>query len=98
MTEEEKINLFKDILNTWGIENQVMMVMEESGEMLNALGKAYRGRLESSKEIITELADVSIMVEQMAVYFGYDEFLMEKEMKMQRVKERLAKWKAEHNK
>jgi NTP pyrophosphatase (non-canonical NTP hydrolase) len=68
------------------------MVMEESGEMLNALGKANRGRV-TKEDVITELVDVSIMMEQMAVHFGYDEFKTEKERKLKRLKERLEKHK-----
>lgn len=92
MKEEEKIELFREVLEAWGIGNQVFMVMEESGEMLNALAKANRGRV-TKEDVITELADVSIMMEQMAVYFGYDEFKAEKERKLKRLKERLEKHK-----
>ena len=90
MNEEEKVELFKVVLETWGIGNQVFMVMEETGEMLNALAKANRGRV-TKEEVITELADVSIMMEQMAVHFGYEEFKSEKERKLNRLKERLEK-------
>ena len=82
--------MFKVVLETWGIGNQVFMVMEETGEMLNALAKANRGRV-TKEEVITELADVSIMMEQMAVHFGYEEFKSEKERKLNRLKERLEK-------
>ena len=92
MKEEEKIELFREVLEAWGIENQVFMVMEESGEMLNALAKANRGRV-TKEDVITELVDVSIMMEQMAVHFGYDEFKAEKERKLKRLKERLEKHK-----
>ena len=92
MNEEEKVELFKEVLEAWGIGNQVFMVMEETGEMLNALAKANRGRV-TKEDVITELADVSIMMEQMAVHFGYEEFKAEKERKLNRLKERLDKYK-----
>ena len=92
MAEEEKIQLYTDVLSAWGIGNQVFMVMEETGEMLNALAKANRGRV-TKEEVITELADVSIMMEQMAVHFGYEEFMAEKERKLNRLKERLENYK-----
>ena len=88
MTEEEKIKLFENVLSEWGVENQVFMVMEETGEMLNALAKANRGRV-TKEEIITELADVSILMEQMAVFFGYEAYKAEKERKLIRLSERL---------
>lgn len=96
MTDTEKVLLYTDALDTWGIEAQVAMVMEETGEMLSALAKARRGRV-TKEEIITELVDVSIMMEQMAVYFDLDEFREEKEHKLSRLKERLKEWKEKHN-
>lgn len=96
MTEQETTALYKKVLEAWGISDQVFMVMEETGEMLEALGKARRGRLENKMQIITELADVSIMMDQMAVYFGFDEFKAEKERKINRLSERLSKWQKEH--
>jgi NTP pyrophosphatase (non-canonical NTP hydrolase) len=96
MTDTEKVLLYAEALDNWGIEAQVAMVMEETGEMLSALAKARRGRV-TKDEIITELADVSIMMEQMAVYFGLDEFREEKERKLLRLKERLKEWKEKHN-
>lgn len=90
MTDTEKVLLYSKVLSAFGIDAQVFMVMEETGELLSALAKANRGRV-TSAEIITELADVSIMMEQMAVYFGLDEFRAEKERKLQRLKERLEK-------
>lgn len=92
MNEKEKVELFEQVLEAWGIGNQVFMVMEETGEMLNALAKANRGRV-TKEDVITELADVSIMMEQMAVHFGYEEFKAEKERKLNRLKERLDKYK-----
>ena len=70
MTDTEKVLLYTDALDTWGIEAQVAMVMEETGEMLSALAKARRGRV-TKDEIITELVDVSIMMEQMAILSTY---------------------------
>lgn len=92
MKEEEKIQLYTDVLSAWGIGNQVFMVMEETGEMLNALAKVNRGRV-TKEEVITELADVSIMMEQMAFYFGYEDFKAEKERKLNRLRERLETYK-----
>lgn len=91
MTDTEKVILYSKVIKAWGIESQIDMVMEETGELLSALGKIKRGRV-TNKEVITELADVSIMVEQMAVYFDLDSFREEKERKLTRLKERLEKY------
>lgn len=92
---EEKTNnmqdeneLFKKAIDVYGIEPQFNMVFEECGELINALAKFIRGRNDKS-EVITELADVSIMIGQMAYLFGYDDFIKERDAKLERLKERL---------
>jgi len=90
MNEEERTELYKRALHDWGIRPQVMMVVEETGEMLNAIGKYDRGRV-TKNEVITELVDVWILMEQMGVFFGWDEFLKEKERKLERLRDRLNK-------
>jgi len=90
MAAKKRIELYKKALHDWGIGPQIMMVMEETGEMLNAIGKYDRGRV-NEDEVITELADVWILMEQMAVFFGWDRFQNEKERKLARLKERLNK-------
>ena len=87
MNEEERIELYKRALTDWGIRPQTMMVMEETGEMLEAIGKFDRGRANES-EVITELVDVWILMEQMGVFFGWDEFKAEKERKLERLRDR----------
>ena len=91
MEKMEKINLFEKALDKWGTEAQFKMLVEEIGELFSALGKFDRNRA-SEEEVITEIADASIMVEQMATLFGYDRFEAEKERKLQRLKERLEKY------
>ena len=88
MTEEKQLNLYNRALKRYGIDAQKLMVVEECGELLNALAKTYRGRA-SVEELITELADVHIMVEQMALYYGWAEFQEEKERKLERLQQRL---------
>lgn len=88
MDREERLKLYSKALEKYGIMPQVLMVVEECGELLSALSKYNRHRVESP-EVITELADVSIMVEQLATYFGYDKFKDEKQRKLERLKSRL---------
>ena len=91
MTEAERGRIYRDAIDKWGVTSQAFMVMEEVGEMLDKFGKAHRGRLKDKMELITELADVTIMMEQWATYFGWDEYLKEKERKLERLKGRLNK-------
>ena len=88
MTRQKRIELYVDVLKTFGRGAQVMVLVEECGELLSAIGKYLRERV-TEEEVITELADVAIMVEQMAILFGLPEFEAEKERKLMRLKRRI---------
>ena len=68
------------------------MVFEEIGELITALARDRRGRV-TKEEIITELADVTIMCEQVATILGYDDYEKELDRKLVRLRdEKLAKY------
>ena len=90
MKEIEKEELYLKAIDTWGQMPQINMVNEECGELITSLARYLRGR-DTADDVITEIADVSIMMEQMAVLFGKEQFEKEKERKLQRLKERLEK-------
>jgi NTP pyrophosphatase (non-canonical NTP hydrolase) len=90
MKETEKEELYLKAIDTWGQMPQINMVNEECGELITSLARYLRGR-DTADDVITEIADVSIMMEQMAVLFGKEQFEKEKERKLQRLKERLEK-------
>ena len=79
MTDKERI-IYNNALNAYGIHAQQMMVVEECAELVNAIAKSRRNRV-GIDAIITELADVAIMVEQMAFFYGEEPFNKEKERK-----------------
>ena len=89
MRTEEKI-ILENALNTYGARAQIMMCIEECAELTNALAKLSRNRA-TDMQIITELADVSIMVDQLAMMFGMERVYEERQKKIQRLKERLEK-------
>lgn len=82
--------LYSQALNQYGLEAQKWVLIEECGELLNALAKLKRDRT-NKDDVINELADVHIMVEQMAYYYGLEDFLAEKGKKLARLKTRLSK-------
>lgn len=88
MKREQKTALYAQAIEHYGLETQVIMVFEETAELQNALAKFIRGR-GTQQAVITELADVSIMVEQMARLFGQEDFATEKERKLKRLARRL---------
>lgn len=84
------LQLYNKALKQYGIKAQEWVLIEECGELLNAIAKLKRGH-STKEDIITELADVHIMVEQMAHFYGWEEFKAEKIYKLTRLKERLNK-------
>ncbi len=81
MTQKQLRNL-NDIVTIYGDGPQVDMCIEECAELQKALLKYRREtnksfsnpeKVKAAKEaIIDELADVSIMVEQMKIIYGYE--------------------------
>ena len=94
--ENNDIELFQNAVETFGIDAQDKMCIEECAELINALAKKSRGRA-SKEDILTELADVSIMVDQLALYYGHEDFMNERRKKIMRLNERLLKH-GNHNK
>lgn len=84
----EKKELYYQVIEKWGIDAQLWMIVEECSELLNAIAKYKRAR-EVPSAILEELADVSIMVEQIACYFCEEEFNRIKEAKLQRLLRRV---------
>lgn len=89
ITEYEE-NICEKAIRMFGIEIQTGMLSEECGELLSAINKFKRCRLESA-EVTEELADVIIMCVQMAHYFGYYEVQDRIRYKISRIVERMNK-------
>jgi len=85
--EQEKI--FRAALDKWGAEAQTLMTFEEIAELQDALCKTARGR-DNPYHIAEEIADVQIMLGQMAVLFGIESTVEEyREQKLARLAKRL---------
>lgn len=86
---KQKCEIYKAALEKWGVGAQIGMLTEECGELLSAINKFNRSRC-SSDDVLTELADVSIMVEQLSlIYGGYEKFQIEKDKKLIRLLKRI---------
>jgi NTP pyrophosphatase (non-canonical NTP hydrolase) len=72
------------------------MAFEEIGELLTALARDRRGRA-TPEEIITELADVTIMCEQLATVLGFDLYKLEIERKLLRLRDEKLKLNGNNN-
>jgi len=65
------MNIYEQILKTWGIDAQLGMVQEECAELIKAINKRRRGDA-TDAEVIEECVDVELMINQMREFFKDD--------------------------
>lgn len=93
MTKEER-KTFLDALRVFGSQNQITMVFEEMAELQDVLCKFLRGRIDCDTlvNIAEEIADVGIMLDQMAIEFKVEDAVEElRAFKVRRLRERIDK-------
>ncbi len=88
LTNFHRRELYQKALDTWGIDNQVGMIIEQCAELIHAIKKWERGRA-SHEDVISELADVEIMLEQARLIFDADSIDEVKQGKLKRLQYRL---------
>jgi NTP pyrophosphatase (non-canonical NTP hydrolase) len=81
-------NIYKRIVDKWGVESQLNMVIEEVGELLQAISKFNRAKdkdietqVEAYRHLCEEIADVINMTNQMREMFDselIDKYIKEK--------------------
>ena len=86
MEKNDRLSLYNAAIAKWGVGAQKNMAYEEIGELLTALARDDRGRA-TAEDIITELADVTIMCEQLATVLGYDLYELELERILLRLRD-----------
>lgn len=98
MDRGERKRLYKKAIEKWGVSLQLVMLMEESAELIQATSKVLRkGDKENSvwRKLAEEIADVEIMIEQIKICAKLKEFAklveIEKHDKLLRLKEMLEK-------
>ncbi len=80
--------VYKKALRVWGNEKQKLQAVGEIGEFLTELGREGQGR-SSHDQIIDEIADVMIMMNQMAMIYGEDGVRERIKIKIEKVKTKL---------
>lgn len=80
----------QDAILIFGQEKQVEMAIEEMGELLVAMNQYKRGRVGVSA-IQEEIADVKIMMNQLALIYGESGVYDFETMKLARLKKRIDK-------
>lgn len=74
----------------YGAMSQQIVAMEEMSELIKELSKAIRGK-NNAEKILEEVADVSIMLEQIKLMFGITNKALDEEIefKLVRLNDRL---------
>lgn len=91
MTDVEH-KTFCAALSRYGAQLQITMLFEEMSELQDVLCKFLRGRVDGNTRanIAEEIADVGIMLDQMAVEFEVEDAVAEQRLyKVQRLRSRL---------
>lgn len=68
MTNIERLRIYHEAIDHYGMENQLEMVQEECSELIQAISKYKRLKsIKTINNIVDELVDVHIMVNQLRV-------------------------------
>lgn len=88
MTEDERFILCKAI-DTYGVDTQCKVAIEEMSELTKELCKYFRGA-DNADHIAEEVADVRIMLDQVCIMFGTEfRAMRHKTEKLERLRRRL---------
>lgn len=77
-------NQIKEIAEHYGYESQIDQMCEECGEFIVARSKVRRNVPGSWDNLIEEVADISIMVDQMKLIIGEDKINSVRAKKLRR--------------
>ena len=74
----------------YGAEHQKKKAIEEMGELITAISREQDGRA-TTEQVITEIADVQIMMRHLALIYGMDAVANEIDRKQRRLLRRIDK-------
>ena len=75
-------------VNHYGREHQKKKAIEEMGELITALSREQDGRA-TPADVITEIADVHLMIRQLMIIYGVEQCLNEYDRKQRRLLRRI---------
>ena len=85
-----RTELYKKAITTYGGESQRRVAIEEMSELTKELCKWDRGQ-ENRLHIAEEIADVKIMLEQLAIIYNCDELINDwYDYKLERLEQKLS--------
>ena len=86
MTERQ---IYKQAIEKWGTDAQILMVFEEMSELQKELCKNWRGK-NNVEQIAEEVADVEIVLAQLKMIYGISGTVRQlREEKLMRLEQRL---------
>jgi hypothetical protein len=86
---EERAKVYTNALVSWGEKMQMVIAVEELSECQKEICKFYR-RLGNAENLAEEIADATICLEQMRLYFGLNDLVCQKmDEKVKRLDDRL---------
>lgn len=100
MDREAEVELLKRVIAHYGEQTQVLKLFEEMSELGNAIAQHRKCPVEFSRQqVLTELADVRIMLDQMAIINGISDRELDYEIrfKLWRVNKRVEDEEGEQN-
>lgn len=85
MTNEKIDAICEQAVTTWGAGHQAIKTCEEMAELIVALAKRINDSPIEDEAIVDELADVSICLRQMILYFGVEDVVERIDYKIERL-------------
>ena len=85
---QEQFETLRQARARWGDEEQMQMAVGEIGELLTLFGRRVQGR-DTDADWITEIADCMVMLEQLALMYGYSKVENMVGTKMERLRKRV---------
>ena len=86
--EDEEILICSKAIREFGGNNQLIIAMEEMGELIQAISKVLRG-LETNGNFEEEIADVGIILTQLKILGNMKEIEKWRNYKLNRLSERI---------
>jgi len=85
---DEDYETFSEAIETWGVDAQFHMLIEELGELIVASQHHRRGKIDDV-ELSEEIADVQIVIKQITEYIGREDVEDSVTYKMERLRNRI---------
>lgn len=76
----ENTDVYKAALDKWGMASQVLMLVEETGEMLAKLSQYNRGRI-TLEELVEEMVDAMMMLDEVFYILDVSDEMRERVLK-----------------